>query len=523
MKRKWLILCCICTLYGYAQQGTMIGDVDTENFPKVSFFWNEYNPDILTVNHFTLKENGKDVPFVIENLPVTSIPQKNKTILILWEDQPVRKNQFDFTQQLLYYFLAEDITNDVSTTFNIAIFNRRQGDDPVLNTKLSQFTSDKAVLSEFIIQYDDNTRQAAHNNARYRTWNNPGESDLFLAIKEGLELIAKEPATNTRAIFVITAGRNYFTPGVEMSPLINQSLLNKIPIYVINYPAFQNVSEAVVRITKETYGRLILSDGSLEEQAKTTRVEFEKSFNELNRRFYGQDYKFSFISKLKRDGLSYLLVLNSNGENYNIMPYSTPDFSFTYWVKQNLIVFLIILVFIVAVLTLGIIFGIRFLKRRKARITNQKQKEERQKAQQLAEQENLKRKLNETREELQRQQRMAEQEKIQVREQEQEERLTKLMITKNLSPKLIIVDEEKIFNINNATTTIGREEDNDIVLSHSTVSKHHAQIVFSGINFELHDLNSSNGSAVNGTFIESAELKSSDIIQLGEVIIKFYL
>ena len=507
MKYFLINILCLLPFFSYAQQGYLKGDVSTENFPEVSFIWNEYNPNILHPNQFTLKENGKELAFRCENIPVSSIPQKNKTILFLWEDQPVRKGQFDFTGALLLYFLKENMANDKTTTFNIAVFNRKQWDEPALKSKLPKFTSDKDALQDFITLYE-------HDKTNFQ---NPNESDLFLALKEGLDLIGKEPKDNIKAIVVVTAG--LFVPGTGISPVINQALQNKIPIYVIHYPSSKDESKsALQRLTDETYGQLIFSKGN----DGKARTELLKCINELNSRHYGQDYKISFTSNLKRDGSLHPLALNSNGTEYNIMPYKTPNFSLIIWAKQHLILFLIALVIIIAAITLGIIFGIKFYRKWESKMQAKKQDEERQKARQLSEQENLRHKLNATQEEIRRQQRTAEQEKQQVLEQEQMERLTKLMHTKNLLPRLIVVNDKTTFNISEVVTGIGRSEDNDIVLSDQTVSRHHAQIVFTGRGFEIHDL-SSNGTIVNGNYIESTDLRNADAIQLGQVIIKFYL
>jgi len=71
-------------------------------------------------------------------------------------------------------------------------------------------------------------------------------------------------------------------------------------------------------------------------------------------------------------------------------------------------------------------------------------------------------------------------------------------------------------------TTIGREYNNDLVLNHDTVSRRHAEIVFTGNGFEIIDLGSSNRVSVNRQFYERARLKNGDIIGLGQVMLAFY-
>jgi pSer/pThr/pTyr-binding forkhead associated (FHA) protein len=512
IKRIWLFLYCILAVTAYAQQGTLKGNINTENFPEVSFIWHEYNPDTLSTNQFTVKEDGKEVKniTVIPQKPVAdSIPQKNKTILFLWENYySLRADQNMFTAELLREFITNDV-KDTTTTFNIAIFNRKQGDEPLLKTKLENFTSDKSILSDFIANESNLFDKSRYNG-------NNDKSDLLFAIKEGLNLIKEEPKENVRAIVVITSG--IFIEDEKFS-IIKRSLDNKIPVYVIYYPASKNEGKITIeQLSKETYGQFVST--TIPYYARTILLQW---FNDLNLRHYGQDYKITFTSQLERDGNSYPLVLNCEGTDYKIESYKTSSFSLFVWAKEHLVWFLILLVILLTTITLGVIFGFKFIKNKLEDIKGQKEEEEQQKARQLAEQETLKRKLIETQKTIERQQKTAEQEKQQMQEQEQEKKLARLMRAKNLQPRLIDVNNSEMFNISNVTTTIGRDDDNDIVLSNGTVSKHHAQIVFNGASFEICDLQSANGIIVNRQCVENAELKSGDMIQLGETVLKFYV
>lgn len=64
-------------------------------------------------------------------------------------------------------------------------------------------------------------------------------------------------------------------------------------------------------------------------------------------------------------------------------------------------------------------------------------------------------------------------------------------------------------------TTLGRWEDNDVVLPDRLVSRHHAQIRLIGTQFILEDLKSTNGTFVNGErIIEQHLLQDGDSIQI---------
>jgi adenylate cyclase len=65
------------------------------------------------------------------------------------------------------------------------------------------------------------------------------------------------------------------------------------------------------------------------------------------------------------------------------------------------------------------------------------------------------------------------------------------------------------------TTIIGRERDNDLVLSDKTVSRHHAQITITQEGYLLIDLGSYNGTIVNGNPVQSLILRNNDRIKIG--------
>ena len=63
--------------------------------------------------------------------------------------------------------------------------------------------------------------------------------------------------------------------------------------------------------------------------------------------------------------------------------------------------------------------------------------------------------------------------------------------------------------------TIGRRDDNDVVIDDPAVSGHHAKIDSLGDRFVLIDLKSKNGSFVNEQLVDSHWLKDGDIVVIG--------
>ncbi len=65
------------------------------------------------------------------------------------------------------------------------------------------------------------------------------------------------------------------------------------------------------------------------------------------------------------------------------------------------------------------------------------------------------------------------------------------------------------------TITIGRDPRSTLVILDPEVSRHHAQIVWQGNTFILYDLNSKNGTFVNGTRVQQQVIADDDRIRLG--------
>ena len=77
------------------------------------------------------------------------------------------------------------------------------------------------------------------------------------------------------------------------------------------------------------------------------------------------------------------------------------------------------------------------------------------------------------------------------------------------------------FQLDRASLVIGRTDENDIVLGHRSISRHHAKVVRDGDHYTIVDLQSANGVRVNGEDYERIELNPGDIVELGHVKLRF--
>ena len=72
-------------------------------------------------------------------------------------------------------------------------------------------------------------------------------------------------------------------------------------------------------------------------------------------------------------------------------------------------------------------------------------------------------------------------------------------------------------------TTLGRRPYNDIVIDNLAVSGEHAVLQMVGADVFIEDLNSTNGTYINGKAIKKRLLADNDTIEIGKYKIKFLL
>ena len=70
-------------------------------------------------------------------------------------------------------------------------------------------------------------------------------------------------------------------------------------------------------------------------------------------------------------------------------------------------------------------------------------------------------------------------------------------------------------------TSLGRRPYNDIVIDNLAVSGEHAVLQLSGNDVHLEDLNSTNGTYVNGKAVKKQLLRNNDVVEIGKYKIKY--
>jgi len=91
-------------------------------------------------------------------------------------------------------------------------------------------------------------------------------------------------------------------------------------------------------------------------------------------------------------------------------------------------------------------------------------------------------------------------------------------------PSLFVIrgnDQGSRFELEDSQVTIGREASNRIQLHDTEVSRRHAELICEDRQITVRDLNSSNGTFVNGRRIEQSPLRSGDQLQMGGTLMLF--
>jgi pSer/pThr/pTyr-binding forkhead associated (FHA) protein len=87
--------------------------------------------------------------------------------------------------------------------------------------------------------------------------------------------------------------------------------------------------------------------------------------------------------------------------------------------------------------------------------------------------------------------------------------------------KLLIKPDRVVELSRNGETVIGRDAANAAVVDDRQASRHHARVICRDNDFWIEDLNSTNGTRVNGIRVEKQKLADNDQIGIGDTILTF--
>ena len=503
MKQIITILFSVIAVAGFAKENK-IKEVNTKEFPKVSLIWNCYGNADLNLKNFMLTENGTKVE--IEDLRIEQpvIPNTAKSVIFLWEDNGNWGQYLFLCSRNILNKLFSDDDEDVGTKYCVMVFSSVQEKKVRLIT--DNFVSKNAALNE-VKSYE------RLGNAYY-------VSDLKPAINKAYDLARNESPNVAKAIFILTAGNissDLSFYAVELSRL-------RTPVYIVDLYVSQK-NEYLKELEEKTAGDIIPVNVNNDDSWTNTKKQIRTAIDNLHIRHYGYDYKITFTSNQKRNKTNCDLKLIVQGE-LDEKQYTTPGFSLKVFVRNNMIIAVIILLATIAAIIALSVWGSNAWRNRQARKkgnreTNKKRRQDTEKQVQENREEIEKLKDDRRRELMERKRANAN-----AIDAEQEAKMLRLMQNKQLFPTLNIMGKQT-YDIKVPVTTIGRDKNNDVILPQGSVSGQHAQIIFNGAEFEIYDLKSTNGLFVNDIKVDEKQvLNNGDKIQFTyfeKIIIRFDL
>jgi two-component system, NtrC family, sensor kinase len=91
--------------------------------------------------------------------------------------------------------------------------------------------------------------------------------------------------------------------------------------------------------------------------------------------------------------------------------------------------------------------------------------------------------------------------------------------------RLVLLDEEggkaAVWELGNSPLAVGRDVSADVIVQDATLSRRHFLVMRHGKHFLLKDLNSQNGTWVDGRRADQAELHDHDCILAGRTLFLF--
>ncbi|MEM1058359.1 MAG: FHA domain-containing protein [Verrucomicrobiota bacterium] len=74
-----------------------------------------------------------------------------------------------------------------------------------------------------------------------------------------------------------------------------------------------------------------------------------------------------------------------------------------------------------------------------------------------------------------------------------------------------------VYELNGSPLTLGRVEGNSLEIGHNSISGSHAELTFDQNDYVVRDLDSTNGTRVNGERVTEQKLRKGDVVRFGNI------
>lgn len=507
MKRKFIIIIIAAFAFVCRAQDFNVRyiKINSENFPHLTSIiqvYNNFNDPIkdLTKDNISITIDGKKADSIgVETYKASGL---GLNLLLCLDLSGTMKGQpLKSMKGAILNFIDDLRDND-----NLAILG---------------FANDAFLISDF-----SNDKDFLKN--KVKELNTSGtETALYYGAYKGLKKLTDNSEQRGRVLILIGDGKNEsssssFTED-EVIDLANQE---GIPVFTIGYTKISKAYlQSLERISEKTGGNFYESpsDEDLDKQ-------YKKIYNQILNLYLIN----CIASGIKDDGYEHVSVITVRynddkktisknfiapaGVVINDSEEISTEINIEYWYYL-----------IAGVIFIGIVV-LLFLKRSRRKREEIERKKNEQLEDELKKREKIENKVKEL-EEIKSKQ-------IENKSEKPPTIIEKTKIVPNVNPDRTIILTEgtnskpginnlkldfvvgscsgKSFNITKSGAAIGRADDNSIVIKDETISGHHAKIEFSGELFVVEDLNSSNGTYINGKKISRAKLANGDTFKFGK-------
>ncbi|MBP5502281.1 MAG: FHA domain-containing protein [Bacteroidales bacterium] len=484
---KWLILSWLMTAAQLIfAQDFKISRIDESGFPLISFNLEISGGNEKTIEDFTLEEMSKNVDFTIENQDDIAGVHSTRTYIFLVE------NSYYFYKNGLYPEIKSALKQFTSSSngnlVNILFFDGRTpylvkyvSAEPSANATLINQMTDCFILPETDSVYIDNP--------------------LYPSIENAAEYILNHTTQhNAKFLTIIARGLNLCNTLAFSDNFLEHIRQSDTYVNVVMYKTeTPNARRELIELCESSGGNFATFEKG---QLEKALVQLAERTGKTPPKTTNHYYKISFTTQ--QNGTNIFAKANLNG-NESVIEFSNPNKTGIFGRHPSTALAGIMFAVLAVVLIIYAIVRNKVIKKiddatknkiREIQIQNKR----------------LKREIEKYR-------------KHPVRVTHSFDDFNSaenLVAGGQQTPKLIADnDGERItFDLNKLVMSLGRGDDNDIVIPNRTVSSHHATLSFEGGVFYISDNDSTNGIFVNDIKITKSKVHNNDIIRIGSVFAK---
>lgn len=510
----------VCQTFGflYAQNNEIqVSGVTCQKYPDFSGQLSVRNPNKIDISKISFFEGDTELKVSFSSPNRAKDVSKNKSVLFVVLNNQTHRDRTRWYQSVMRNALNRNMMKP-GDEFSLVTFdcNRPEysEDKQLLFPKIPSFTTNPSDFKNQINSID--LTIDVHRICKER-------SEIHLAILKALKLIDSLGTNNSKSIVVLADDWGRERLNDDITDLARST---NIPIYGITYHQGLNRHHGIEDVCKNSYGDYARD---VKNNVDTMSDQLLSFMNGQIQRASGWVYDFSFSSPHKKDGKNHSVrVQYKSNQQITGFQYSDPKQTFSDWVSANKILFvgLILLVLLITVLLFVFI-----KKRKRERMEAERlqiEELDKVKSQQkdaeikAAEQEEA---LNKMKADKMKEIQNAEAAKLKKEKEEKDALKLQEMSARGNLPWFTFEfnGESGSVEMNAPEFSFGRDKDVNFTLNSRTVSRKHFIVIYESASYTIQDLNSSNGTLVNGTKITQSKLNHGDVISAGEILLTFHI